>query len=209
MSGHDAFDGPPANHVAAVSGKLDAFAERFKSKDYKKTFGWIDHIGEVTDQAVIQELDEKLLDALRAGNLGAVYMAVPEPIEWAQVSCFRYTPAGADHDELRTEDLLASLHDPTTVTRTTLATRQVRCIGKDADEVMHHWSAWKCLNFETDLGTERYVLASGIWYKIASSFAKSINKQVAAIPLVRCPQTLTTMRTSRLTTTVWRARREA
>ncbi len=45
------------------------------------------------------------------------------------------------------------------------------------------WSAWKCLNFETDIGADRYILALGNWYRIASSFLAEVNDTVRRIPV--------------------------
>ncbi len=79
-------------------------------------------------------------------------------------------------------DFKNALRNDGPVTLRALRSRRVRCVGKDADEVMHKWPVYACLNSELEVGKERFLLAGGRWYKVASSFVEQINADVARVP---------------------------
>lgn len=181
MAGREALNVRVPIAVGDLPTQLDKYQQRFESNDYQTRFMWIDKIRDVRDEATQERLTNQLVAALRNGHHQSIYLAVPEPIEWADVSGFRYSMTGDEKDDLALADFLDVLGDRHSITRPKLG-RSLFCIGKDNDTVIHEWPAWKCMNYEADLRGQRYVLSGGHWYRISNDFMAEINAKVGQIP---------------------------
>ena len=62
---------------------------KYKSKEYKKYFEWIDHIKKVKDNNLKDQLDVEIINLIQNSS-PTIWMAVPEVIEWENISGFKY-----------------------------------------------------------------------------------------------------------------------
>jgi uncharacterized protein (TIGR04141 family) len=78
--------------------------------DYKKEFGFIDHLRPVADPSLKSKLEATLIESLSAGNTDRIHLAPPEPIDWERVDGFVYsTDSNGDiHADLDIDDYLAA-----------------------------------------------------------------------------------------------------
>ena len=68
---------------------LDAYTD----DAYQEHFAWVDNVREV-DSALHAELDQRLVDAIHAGDLAGAYLSAPEIVDWESIHRFSYTHAG-------------------------------------------------------------------------------------------------------------------
>jgi uncharacterized protein (TIGR04141 family) len=69
--------------LANLRDLLSTYLDRFHDESYRASFPWVDHIAEVSNQHVVQTLDEVLAEGIRADSLPRCWLAVPEIIDWA------------------------------------------------------------------------------------------------------------------------------
>lgn len=62
---------------------------RYRSTSYRENFGWIDHIKKVKDSRVISALENEMIRLINEDS-PAVWMAVPDVIDWENVAGFKY-----------------------------------------------------------------------------------------------------------------------
>jgi len=67
--------------------------ETYNSDEYKqhRQFEFIDHLRPEKDPIVTSALEELLLEALRAEDLGDIHLAAPEPLDWSAMDGFRFS----------------------------------------------------------------------------------------------------------------------
>jgi uncharacterized protein (TIGR04141 family) len=143
---------------------------------YKTTFPWVDHIADVADSNVIAMLDERLETVVNSTR-DRCWLCVPEIIDWAATSGFRYR-LGADsptYADLHFEGFFESL---TTVTMPDVAFLKSRRAHQVSNEgvVMAEWSVYKCTYCEIEHKGSTYILSGGRWYRVEASFVAGVNK---------------------------------
>ena len=149
----------------------------------------IDQIREVKDQQVILILNTRLINGLNKTADIDVWLAVPEIIDWADFSGFRYSVRKRDDliEELDIDDYLAEKSgSPITIGQ--LEDDLISCWKESKNNYSHTWSVFQCLNAEVLHHKELYFLDKGKWYKIETSFVKQVEREIKAVK--HYPQTL-------------------
>lgn len=161
--------------------KCEALA---KNDVYKAEYPWVDHISEISDKALRDELDEELVGRIRGGNFERLWLAVPDRIEWAEVDGFKFTDSVKvqTSPDLQFADLLNQFREPGALTVQRLKTKKALCYAHDHPLPVHSWSAYQCVCFEVDRTDKTYLLSGGKWYRVASSFVQEVNEFVDALP---------------------------
>lgn len=159
------------NGLPALLGNV---ADKYLDTSYKKNFPWVDHIAEVTNTARQDALDIALVEEINAGHTGAVWMAVPDIVEWARISRFRFVSPGqvwedADIHLKRFLELLGK----TKLTVDLLKNKKVVAVDADGDK-LKMWSVYKCLCAELDHDKESFILSGGKWYAVDKKFVERI-----------------------------------
>lgn len=164
---------------------LDSYLVQFKSDGYKKTFPWVDHIGEVRDPNLKGKLDDQLLSLIRTAEPSdlSAWLAVPDLIEWAEIGGFRYKDHDSEdlHTDLHIRDFLATVAGPDTITADALRHRYVYAYGADDDEWLKRWSVYSCLYGELERDGTTYLLSGSKWYRVDSDFVGTVNRSVARL----------------------------
>jgi uncharacterized protein (TIGR04141 family) len=110
-------------------------------------------------------------------------MAVPQIIDWAAVSGFRYRrPKQATlKDDLTLEGYLeASADSPLSLD--SLKSHHVFPISAEDGDQMDRWSAFRCMYAEIELKNKLYILNNGNWYEIARDFSETVQNDFLSIP---------------------------
>lgn len=156
---------------------LDSLHEKFIDTGYQTKFPWIDQIAEVRNPNLEEELDELLVQGLATGDLGRVWMAVPQIISWTEVRGFHF-PTRRRTPEYQDVHLDHFLNAPGyTRQENAEAIKQRRIIGVDYDgRPKYQWNAFKCLYAELEYQDHSYLLSGGKWYEVASDFVQETNQ---------------------------------
>lgn len=158
---------------------------KLKDDSYKEHFDWVDNIREVKNPALIDELNNSLVDAINKRELedNNIYLAVPELIDWEHIEGFKYRPSDDVQEDIAIQDVLPSEEDEAKeISLDWLRQRDVLCIAKENDQIYDHWSLYKCINCEIKRKKASFLLTGGKWFKIDSDFVETVNKEIARIP---------------------------
>lgn len=183
ITGKDALSASVKVDVTNVIEFLTHCLERYKSTDYKQNFDWIDQIKEVRSVQTEALLNDALVKRLNDGNLNKVWMAVPEVINWSDVSGFRYgRPKRSDLcDDLDMQEFLGTLNK-VPVTIDILKGQNVYLISAATDNVSLRWSAFRCTYAEIEWNGQLHLLNNGKWYAIAKDFTEQVTSEFTNTP---------------------------
>ncbi|MCU1326867.1 MAG: uncharacterized protein JWN34_2237 [Bryobacterales bacterium] len=183
LTGKDALHATADFTLEQLPARLRRYLAESKKTDYRDRFPWVDHIREIKSATRRDDLDTVLTDRLQKQQLGDIWLAVPEIINWDLVDAFTYrdTPTADRHAEIDVAAFLNTLRDPTTVTVAALKRYRISAVTQDGN-APHQWSAYHCIYAEITLGTKQYVLNNGTWFEVEPSFRERIEKAFAAIP---------------------------
>lgn len=173
---------------------VDAYAI-YQKTDYKADFGWIDQIRHIRDQAMIDKLDVKLVEALSKavdeGETDGIHLAFPVIYDPEKSSLIRYKG-------FRSWQLYADLDLPGYLD----ALKERGKVGYSEDDLRNHavhevdddghdcggkWKLLECIVFETELDGSTYVLSGGRWYQIDRNLAKEVKEFFDATSKVDMP----------------------
>lgn len=155
---------------------------KFKDKSYKNNFPWVDHISEVKNTSLINELNDSLIKTIKGKDFERIYLAVPELVDWEQIEGFKYKQSDDLKEDIHIFDILPPDEEiEEKITLEWLHRKRVSCIGKDNEQVIHSWPFYNCINFEFEKDQETYLLTGGKWFKIDTNYVNSVNKEVLKI----------------------------
>lgn len=163
---------------------LGEYLDLYGQKAYQQNFDWIDHLRQIKSPSEIKALDEQLLEQLNAGDTTQKWLAIPELIEWANISGFRYSKSARNelHDDIELETFLATVSAAKTLTKQYLTTKHVVAFSTDTDQPRDHWPVWHCLYCELAYDGHQYILSGGHWYRADDGYIASVDAAVANIP---------------------------
>ena len=155
---------------------LETCYEQYNSDDYKKNFDWIDRISAIKDPIIIKELDSKLIERIKNKEFEKTWMAVPEIIEWEDVSKFKLKnhSFGDDIDLRAYLDFLTD-EERQNLSSETLKEQRVDCISATSGIDIHSWKVYNCLYCEIENKEQVHILSNGKWYQVESSFAEEVS----------------------------------
>ena len=167
------------------------YLARYRSTDYRRSFPWVDHIAEVKDAVLRQNLDEQLLDRIHRDQLETCWLAVPEIVDWDRIDGFRYgwRPRNPKHNDIDLRTWLNELvetartvRSPRDVDHRLLSNRKVYCLDADGMTI-NQWSVYKCFNaeIEGDDGNA-YLISAGKWYRVGRDFVQGVNEYFEQLP---------------------------
>src|ERR1700741_4115801 len=183
LSGVDSLHAMVPVELSTLRPLLVQYVAQFEKDSYKRTFPWVDHITDVVDEELIQQLEEALIERIKAEDFDRCWMAVPQQIDWPTVLGFRYRRGAKQpilHD-VSFPTFLETIDDLDTLTVELLQRRDVRCVSAD-DIDLYNWPAYKCIYCEVDLDGATYLLNSGRWYAVEKDFVKRVDESVKKIP---------------------------
>lgn len=180
VTGKDALSVSVKIDLLNVQEFLKKCFKTYKSNDYKEHFGWVDQVAEVKDPVIIDSLNTKLIEEIKNDNLEKIWMAVPEIVEWSDVSGFSYKNKKEDLvDDIYLQEFLDNLpeSDKENLDLGVFDRKTIYCYSASNDEIKHHWRAFNCLycEIQDDSKDKTYLLSNGKWYEIEKDFASQVN----------------------------------
>ena len=192
-------DGLTLNRKLEVDGLVQACADAFaiyQKTDYKTDFAWIDQIRHIRDQALIDKLDAKLIEAMAKavdeGETEGIHLAFPVIYDPEKSSLIRYKgfrswQLYADFDLPGYLDALKE-REKTGYKDEDLRSHTVHEVDDDGRDCGGKWKLRDCVIFETDLDGSTYVLSGGRWYQIDQDLAKDVQEFFDKTPRVGLPE---------------------
>ncbi|WP_437894105.1 DUF6119 family protein [Sorangium sp. So ce124] len=183
VTGSDALALNVQIEFTGLGAKCDRLLHEYGKKDYLKEFAFVDHVRKIRDPNLKDELDQLLVQGLRAGTSTSGYLAAPKPIEWDRFSAFNYsTEAHADdHLDLDLAHYLGTL-DTGALSISKLRRDRIGVKYADADVTREKWSIYDALVYEATHKGNLYALSAGEWYVIEPSYARRIENDIKQIP---------------------------
>lgn len=159
----------------------DAFLKRYRKKDYRADFAFVDHVHYVKDPKDLQKLDRTLL-ALAKSEPGSFAFGPPRVLAGEQLSRLRCSwdrrrlqgEVGARKVGARIAHLAAVAPD---------ADKFIERLKHDrielldaADEAIDSWSLYRGLLIEVRNG-KTHILTSGDWYEVRNDFVEQVEER--------------------------------
>ncbi len=164
----------------------------YSADDYaKRGFDWIDNLEAVRTPATIEQLDKALVKALKAKDQN-IQMLCPDSYNRDSIRGILYKEEKVDaaqHTELEMNEWQDSIAgELANLTAEKLSARRIRAFDDNGVKVFE-FPDRDCFAFETDIKGIKYVLSSGEWFKVATTFDAEITKYVSGISrkLVQLP----------------------
>lgn len=185
VSGADALVLGVATPVTDLPKLLRDLYGHYTSTRYQAAFGWVDHLAEVKDPALVENLDAQLTNQLRVVDTSSTHLAMPENLDWEDIEHFLIAPTRRQTQfvELDLDRYLAQpVTKPAEFTIEHLKRRKVAVKFISGGDPVDRWSVYQCLVSEQRLNGKLYALVEGRWFEIASSLVEQVDAAVAAIP---------------------------
>ncbi|MBN1157564.1 TIGR04141 family sporadically distributed protein [Candidatus Woesearchaeota archaeon] len=162
--------------------------ERFADKTYQEYFPWVDHIKDVKNSVLIEELNGTLVNAIleKDKDFERIFLAAPELVDWEKIEGFKFSESDEEEprEDIHISDILppdAELKDK--VNLSWLKRQFVYCVGANNDEIVDSWHLYSCINYEVKKGDSSYILTSGKWFEVDAKYAGSVDDEIKSIPI--------------------------
>ncbi|NTX56169.1 DUF6119 family protein [Myxococcus sp. CA039A] len=167
--------------VEQLGEKSEELFAAYQSQEYKKHFPWFDHLRSVRDQAVMGELNRRLIEKIQAGSADALHLATPEVIDWSESSGLSFSTEAdpTPRHDLLMEDYLKTKDE--TVSVADLKRDHVQVHFGAANAPVSKWSVYDSIVFEAEEKGEVFVLSGGDWFRVAKRFADEVRDRVGTI----------------------------
>lgn len=188
LAGADALTVTKDVSIENIRSLLRKFLRLYESNAYKENFSWIDQIRMVKPGTLAYtELSEILTARLEEAwsNDGAsddCWLAIPEVIDWTNVSGFRFGRRASDgvFSDIHLRDFLQTIDDDEPITTELLRRRVVYAVNDDQFEI-ERWPIYRCLHCEISNGGQNYVMSGGNWFLINRDFRDEIDDYFKSI----------------------------
>lgn len=158
---------------------------QYSAESYKENFAWVDHLAEVRDVVLLEQLNQRLTDKISSNELDRSWLSVPEIIEWVDIEGFKYQKlkTGTLHSDIDWVSYIASLGDDTPCNVETFKKQQVLCIRQSSGQVAYAWPLYRCIYCELEFDGATYALTNGKWFRVDVGFLSALNAAVNDIPI--------------------------
>lgn len=181
--GSDALYINPRTDFDGLGAVLQECRRTYGAEKYKTNFDFVDQIRPVSDVAIVERLDAKLVDAIQKQS-SSVSMGAPTPIRRADTAGFRFS-RGRPRDEIVDEvDLAAYVKrftDASKISLDKLKKDRVIRIGLDSEVELEKWSVYRWMAFDTTYRGKSYLLQDGDYYEVAQDFRDKVDRDVKKI----------------------------
>lgn len=184
VDGRDALQISMESSVDALAPILRRCLEAYRSTTYRQYFPQIDNVGEVHDRALLEALDEILIERLNRGDHDHTWAAMPEIVLDDDFSAIVYSnrPNAARYHDVELHDCLEKYTvKARTFTKSDLE-RDTIYIRKANGDTFPRWRVWKCIYAEVRRGDQEYVLIEGKWFRVSHEYIERLDGLIAVIP---------------------------
>ncbi|RMH36377.1 MAG: hypothetical protein D6690_05895 [Nitrospirae bacterium] len=162
------------NEVTDLATKL---LQAYSSEAYKNgPFAWIDHIGQVKDKSLREELDSKLIESLNQKNFDRVWLCAPKIVEWERVAGFKYSSGNnaIQYPDTRINECLQEIAT-NKISLELLKRRKIQAVDEE-DAPIFEDTVYRFIYAEIELEGKAYILNAGTWYSVNSDYVQRIQQ---------------------------------
>ena len=199
ISGKDSLVVSIPMKMADLKSKLDLYYAAYKDDRYKKIgFDWVDNVSEIRDALQAEILDFELVNAIENHKVDHLHIAPPETTNWDHIIGFCYSGIGKKLDNHENYNLDLDLTEYIGKIRS--GTNIAQKIHRDKLYAMNSdgipfavCSIYAALVFQAKYEEKNYILCSGTWYYVESSFFNQVNNFIntkvplSDVSLPNCP----------------------
>lgn len=150
---------------------IDLSLSQYNKTIYQNHFPWYDNIQIEQDSVTCDALNAKLSSDLSTGVYDKFSFAAPEVYDPLTTQGFSFTPKGETFFDLEFDEFISYLQTLPTNDFSVDYLKGRKIYVKDANgEEVDKWSAFDCLNYETEVLNQKYILFKGEWYKVSSEY---------------------------------------
>ncbi len=190
IAGIDSFKTSIPIELSELSKLLSIALERSESKDYlerdsqgnNSQFAWVENLLPVKDKALIDELDNEVWSRLSSRELENMWLAVPDIIDWSQVTGFSYAPSSSENNSepnLDLEKFLSTLRKDATLE--TVKRKEILMLFASGVPPQR-FSAFKCIYAEVKKNMDLFILHVGTWFRVKGSFQTAVENYFKLLP---------------------------
>jgi len=166
--------------LQTLGAQLDKYSALAKETTYRRDFGFVDFIAEITDPTLRAQLDDILVRRLRRRIPESVWLAPPDIVDWDDVEGFKY---GSRRDASVYEELELTEYFDETGARSQLTVKRLKddrviCASASTGGERQQWSTYRCLVAEVTLSNDTFVLNEGKWYNVQRDFLQGIDEAI-------------------------------
>ncbi len=190
ISGKDSLVVSVFMEITELKEKLNLYYAAYQDKRYKRIgFEWVDNVSEIRDSVQSEALDFELAHAIESRQIDHLHIAPPETTDWDRIIGFCYSGIGKKLDDGENYNLELDLTEY--VEKIKPSTNVYQKIRRDKLYAMNSdgtpfaiCSIYAALVFQTEYEGKNYILCSGTWYYVETSFFEQVNNFITAkIPI--------------------------
>ena len=169
--------------VHKMSKLVDSLISHYKKIAYKTSFSWVDNIKRINDREETEKLNHQLVIAITTKS-SDVFMALPEVTAFEEILGFSFTRKKENISPiLETKNYYQAI-DNMNIDIKLLKKDRLFVFNSDGEV---EFSVFNCIYFEHEFNNKQYILFSGVWYEIDSSFIDRLNHRLSNIPMCLLP----------------------
>lgn len=174
VSGADALQISSEATFETVAAVIHICYEQYCKDTYKDKFSWINHISPVKDTYLKSELDSKILEKLNNADFDKMWMAVPDVVEWLDISGIKLTSRGDLCDDIDITSVMSEVYDNNVASIDKLMQKYAEAKNAEGTTV-YKWTYYKCLYAEIEHNGRMFVLNAGKWFCVEDNYVNDIN----------------------------------
>lgn len=186
--------------LSELKDKLSLYYAAYIDERYKRIgFEWVDNVAEIRDSILSEELDFELVKAIEERRTEHLHIAPPETTDWDRVIGFCYSGIGKKTSEqenyklnLDLSEYIEKINPNTNVYQ---KIRRDKLYAMNSDGIPFSvCSIYAAIVFQTEYEEKNYILCSGTWYQVETSFFDQVNNFIqnrvtaSDISLPDCPR---------------------
>ena len=163
-----------------LKSKLELYVSAYNKNTYiSKGFEWVDNVKEVKDELLKEELDYKLVSAIESKSTDKLYIAPADIIDWEKTNGFCFSGIGKKTDnpenyslEIDLIEYLSKIDNNSNI-YAKIKRDKLLAISTN-EEVYSTGNVFSSIIFQTTHEKDTFILVSGNWYRIDSSFFERV-----------------------------------
>lgn len=187
ISGKDSLVVSVFMEFSELKEKLELYIDAYSAQRYKEIgFDWVDNIAEVRDSILAEALDFELTSSIERHETEHLHISPPETTDWDQVVGFCYSGIKKKLDDpesytlnLNPDEYINSIKPGTNAYQ---KIKRDKLWGLNADGTPFVISSiYNALVFQICFEGKTYILCSGIWYQVETSFFNQVNNYISTM----------------------------
>lgn len=155
-------------------------ASYYENDDYKSRFSWVDNVRRVKEKILLDELDEKLVEAIKNKETSLV-ITLPEIGKWDSILGFSFTRSKSElSPTIQADTYLSRINEEKLSIE---SVKRDRLYVFDVHENESDHSIYKCIYLEIQSALKTHVIFGGIWYEIDNTFMGRINSTLSQVEI--------------------------